>query len=104
MQGDQWFLVKLAGVNRLAVFNSSRDGAMKENVADERGKENNLSIRKVGWLSRQSEKLCGSAVIFHVERTDADKILLRGAIGIARETAYTTPFERRPRLAGCFAC
>ena len=60
---DQLFPVKVDGANRTAVLDSNGD--MLSGVRDALGKENDVTIAKIHWLSnKENGKTYGSMVIY----------------------------------------
>ncbi|EED16323.1 hypothetical protein TSTA_014190 [Talaromyces stipitatus ATCC 10500] len=59
-------------------------------VAEALGKENNVDIAKITWLSkRDSNKVYGSIVVYITKGTDAKRLLEGNYFDIAGESAYT---------------
>ena len=100
---DQLYPVKIDNANRTAVLDA--DGNILPGAAEVLGKENNVSIAKISWLSKKdSNKAYGSMVVYITKGTDAKRLIDGNYFDIAGESAYTRIFEPRMRPAQCFNC
>ncbi|KAL2352018.1 hypothetical protein BJ546DRAFT_234643 [Cryomyces antarcticus] len=92
IQGDQWFPVKVDRVNKLSICPSS-NADIRSDAHETIGKENNVAINKIRWLSKPSEKLYGSVVIYLAKKEDAERLLEQRVMDLGGETAFTRVFE-----------
>jgi hypothetical protein len=100
---DQLYPVKVDNVNRSAVLDS--EGNVLVGAAEALGKENNVTIAKISWLSkRDSGKAYGSMVIYVTKGSDAKRLLNGMYFDLAGESAYTNVFERRVGPVQCYNC
>ncbi|KAF3392112.1 hypothetical protein DPV78_010808 [Talaromyces pinophilus] len=85
---DQLYPVKIDNVNRTAVLDADRN--ILPGAADALGKENNVSITKISWLSKKdSNKAYGSMVVYITKGTDAKHLIDGNYFDIAGESART---------------
>ena len=100
---DELYPVKVDNVNRLAVLDELGD--TRAGVAEAFGRENDVQVAKVAWLSkRDAPKAYGSMVVYMTKASDAKKVLHEGFFYAGGESGYTGPFERRPRPEQCYNC
>ncbi len=100
---DQLYPVKIDNANRTAVLDA--DGNILPGAAEVLGKENNVSIAKISWLSKKdSNKAYGSMVVYITKGTDAKRLIDGNYFDIAGESAYTRIFEPQMGPAQCFNC
>ena len=99
----QWYPVKVKGVERAALFDHPESTSLRENVARDISKDNAVSVERIRWLSKHSEKQYGSAVIHFTRKSEADAVLQRGSVEIYNMTVFTAVFEDRDRYR-CFNC
>lgn len=100
---DQLYPVKVDSVNRSAVLDS--DGNVLTGAAEALGKENNVTIAKISWLSkRDCGKAYGSMVIYVTKGSDAKRLLDGTYFDLAGESAYTNVFEPRVGPVQCYNC
>ncbi|KAE8551008.1 hypothetical protein EYB25_007240 [Talaromyces marneffei] len=100
---DQLYPVKIDNANRTAVLDA--DGNILPGAAEVLGKENNVSIAKISWLSKKdSNKAYGSMVVYITRGTDAKRLIDGNYFDIAGESAYTQIFEPRMGPVQCFNC
>ncbi|EXK77944.1 hypothetical protein FOQG_17350 [Fusarium oxysporum f. sp. raphani 54005] len=91
---DQLYPVKVDGANRTAVLNLS--GNVLPGAAEALGKENDMTIPKMHWLSgKENRKTYGSMVVYVTKASDARRLLEERYFHLARESASTNIFERR---------
>uniref|UniRef100_A0A093ULR6 Retrovirus-related Pol polyprotein from type-1 retrotransposable element R1 n=1 Tax=Talaromyces marneffei PM1 TaxID=1077442 RepID=A0A093ULR6_TALMA len=91
---DQLYPVKIDNVNRTAVLDT--DGNILPGAAEVLGKENNVDIAKISWLSKKdSNKAYGSMVVYITKGIDARRLIEGEYFDIAGESAYTRLFEPR---------
>jgi hypothetical protein len=91
---DQLYPVKVDGANRTAVLDSS--GNVLPGAAEALGKENEVTIAKMHWLSdKVNGKMYGSMVIYVTKASDARRLLEERYFHLAGESASTNAFERR---------
>ncbi|EXM13523.1 hypothetical protein FOTG_18025 [Fusarium oxysporum f. sp. vasinfectum 25433] len=100
---DQLFPVKVDGANRTAVLDLKGDilpGAMEA-----LGKENEVTIAKIHWLSdKENGKTYGSMVIHVTKGADAKRLLEERWFHLAGESASTNVFEPRQGPVQCYKC
>ncbi|KAJ6436838.1 reverse transcriptase [Purpureocillium lavendulum] len=100
---DQLYPVKVDSVNRSAVLDS--DGNVLTGAAEALGKENNVTIAKISWLSKKDcGKAYGSMVIYVTKGSDAKRLLDGTYFDLAGESAYTNVFEPRVGPVQCYNC
>lgn len=100
---DQLFPVKVDGTNRTAVLDSNGD--MLSGVRDALGKENDVTIAKIHWLSnKENGKTYGSMVIYLTKGADAKRLLEEGRFHLAGESGSTNIFEPRQGPVQCYRC
>jgi hypothetical protein len=100
---DQLYPVKIDNANRTAVLDA--DGNILSGAAEALGKENNVSIAKISWLSKKdSNKAYGSMVVYITKATEARRLIEGNYFDIAGESAYTRIFEPQTGPAQCFNC
>jgi hypothetical protein len=100
---DQLYPVKVDNANRTAVLD--HDGKVLPGAAEVLGKENEVSIGKIAWLSRRdSGKVYGSMVVYVTKRSDAARLLQDQYFHVAGESGCTGVFEPRYSAKQCFKC
>ncbi|QGA14933.1 hypothetical protein EYB26_005087 [Talaromyces marneffei] len=100
---NQLYPVKIDNANRTAVLDA--DGNILSGTAEILGKENNVSIAKISWLSKKdSNKAYGSMVIYVTKATEARRLIEGNYFDIAGESAYTRVFEPQTGPAQCYNC
>jgi hypothetical protein len=105
LQAEKWYPVRADAVCKLSVTNSPHSTAITPETADMIGKENNVTVKKLQWLSRiDAGKAYGSMVVYLGSRDDAAKLLKEGIMDIDGETSFIRPFERRLGPVRCFKC
>jgi hypothetical protein len=100
---DQLYPVKVDNANRTAVLD--HHGNVLPGTEEMLGKENEVKIAKISWLSKKdSAKAYGSMVIYVTSRHDAARLLQGQYFHVAGESAYTKIFEPRERPLQCYKC
>ena len=100
---DQLYPVKVDNANRLAVLDAQ--GKVLPGAAEVLGKENEVNIAKIAWLSRRDEgKAYGSMVVYVTKGSDAARLLGDQYFHLAGESAYTSIFEPRYGPKQCYRC
>jgi hypothetical protein len=103
MLRDDLHPIKVDHVSRTAVLdetNNIRDGA-----AEAIGRENEVQIAKIGWLSdRYTYKAHGSMVIYLARASDARRLLTDRYAYAGGESGKTSIFEHRDRPEQCYNC
>jgi hypothetical protein len=100
---DQLYPVKVDGANRTVVLDAS--GNELPGAAEALGKENDVTIAKIHWLSdRENGKTYGSMVIYVTKGNDAKRLLEERYFHLAGESASTDVFERRQGPVQCYKC
>lgn len=100
---DQLYPVKIDNANRSAILD--QDGAILTGVREALGKENEVSIAKLAWLSKKdTEKAYGSMVIYVTRRSDAVRLLQAQYFHVAGESAYTRVYVPRTGPTQCYNC
>lgn len=100
---DQLYPVKIDNANRTAILDA--DGNILPGATEALGKENNVSIARISWLSKKdSNKAYGSMVAYITKGSDAKRLIDGSYFDIAGESAYTRIFEPRTGPIQCFNC
>lgn len=100
---DQLFPVKVDGVNRFAVLDENNQ--VRLDITDKLGKENEVEIAKLAWLSKkENPKAYGSMVIYVTKGSDAKRLLQEQFFHVAGESGWTSLFERRQGPTQCYNC
>ena len=100
---DQLYPVKVDNANRTAVLDA--DGNVPPGAVEALGKENEVNIAKIAWLSsKETYKAYGSMVVYVTKRSDAKRLLEGQYFDIAGESAYTRIFEPRTGPVQCYNC
>jgi hypothetical protein len=100
---DQLYPVKIDNANRAAVLD--QHGSIRSDAAEVFGKENEVRIAKMVWLSKkQNAKAYGSMVIYVTMGSDAMRLLQGQYFHIAGEPAYTGVYELRTGPVQCYNC
>jgi hypothetical protein len=100
---DQLYPVKVDNANRSAVLD--QDGSIRPEVAEALGKENEVRIAKMAWLSKKNTaKAYGSMVVYVTKGSDAVRLLQGQYFHIAGESAYTSIYEPRTGPVQCYNC
>jgi hypothetical protein len=100
---DQLYPVKIDNANRAAVLD--QDGSIRPEAAEVFGKENEVRIAKMAWLSKKdTAKAYGSMVVYVTKGSDAVRLLQGQYFHIAGESAYTSIYELRTGPVQCYNC
>ena len=100
---DQLYPVKVDNANRAAVL--EQDGSVRAGVVEALGKENDVRIAKMAWLSKkETAKAYGSMVVYVTKGSDAVRLLQGQYFHIAGESAYTSVYELRTGPVQCYNC
>ena len=100
---DQLYPVKVDNVNRTAILD--QDGKVLPGATEVLGKENDVHIAKIGWLSRKDTgKAYGSMVVYVTKGSEAARLLQDQYFHVAGESAYTRVFEPRYGPQKCYRC
>ena len=100
---DQLYPVKVDNANRSAVLDAQ--GKVLRGAVEVLGKENEVNIAKIAWLSRRDEgKAYGSMVVYVTKGSDAARLLQDQYFHLAGESAYTSIFEPRYGPKQCYRC
>jgi hypothetical protein len=109
LAGEQWYPIKCDGVRKAAVV--KEDGwTLREDIKEMIEQENTHSadfpicVRKVNWLSKQSDRPAGSLVVYLTSKEAAEELLQRQVIDIGGQATFTKPFIRIPRPDRCYKC
>lgn len=103
MLQDQYYQVKVDGVKRTVILDEGNN--IRAEAADEIGRENEIQIAKVGWLSkRETYKAYGSMVLYLTSASDARRLLEDGYAYAGGESGRTAVFEHRDRPEQCYNC
>ncbi|EED17393.1 conserved hypothetical protein [Talaromyces stipitatus ATCC 10500] len=98
---DQLYPVKIDNANQTAVLDA--DGNILPGAVEVLGKENNVNIAKISWISKKdSNKAYGSIVVYITKGTDAKQLIDGNYFDITGESAYTRIFEQWMGLAQYF--
>ncbi len=100
---DQLYPLKIDNVNRIVILN--QDGSIRDGVAKTFGKENNVHIAKIAWLSnKDTAKAYGSMVIYVTKNSEATRLLQEQYLNVEGESAFTRVFELRSGPVQCYNC
>jgi hypothetical protein len=100
---DQLYPVKVNNANRTAVLH--HEGKVLPGAAEVLGKENEVNIAKIAWLSRRDAgKPYGSMVVYVTKGSEAARLLQGQYFYLAGESAYTSDFEPRFGPKQCYKC
>lgn len=100
---DQWHPVKVDNTCRTAVLDEH--GELRTGAVEMLGKENEVRIAKISWLTRKGlPKAYGSMVVYVTERADAARLLKSQYFIVEGESAFTRVFEPRRGPMQCFRC
>jgi hypothetical protein len=100
---DQLYPVKLDNANRTAVFD--QEWNVREGAMEALGKENNVHIAKIAWLSKKDiPKTYGSMVVYVTKSGEAAQLLEDQFFHINGESAYTRFFDQRHSPQQCYRC
>jgi hypothetical protein len=100
---DQLYPVKVDNANRTAILD--QEGKVLPGAAEVLGKENEVHIAKIGWLSRKDTgKAYGSMVVYVTKGSEAARLLQDQYFHVAGESAYTRVFEPRYGPQKCYRC
>ena len=103
MLRDQLYPVKVDNANRTAILD--QDGAIRPEAMEVLGKENDVRIAKMAWLSnKDTGKAYGSMVIYVTRGSDAVRLLQEQYFHIAGESAYTRIYKPRTGPTQCYRC
>jgi hypothetical protein len=95
--------VKVDNANRTAVLD--QEGNVLPRAAEVLGKENEVQIAKIGWLSRKDTgKAYGSMVVYVTKGSEAARLLQDQYFNVRGESAYTRVFEPRYSPQRCYRC
>ena len=101
--GEQWYPIKVDRVNKLNIKLGPRL-EIPDEVVKQIGQENNVSITKMRWLSKPSDKTFGSAVVYLLKKEEAEALLDRQVMDFKGEAGFTRQYERRLVPTRCFKC
>jgi hypothetical protein len=100
---DQLYPVKVDNANRTAILDE--DGAIRRGAMEALGKENEVDIAKVAWLSKKDTgKAYGSMVVYVTKGSEAVRLLQGHYFHVAGESAYTRVYEPRSGPRQCYRC
>jgi hypothetical protein len=100
---DQLYPVKVDNANRTAILTVAGD--LQPGVIEKLGKENEVKIAKLVWLSKKdSGKAYGSMVVYVSKGSEAVRLLQAQYFHVAGESAYTRVYEPRKRPDQCYRC
>jgi len=100
---DQLYPVRIDNANRTAVLDA--DGNILPGTLEALGKENDVNIAKIAWLSRKDTgKAYGSMVVYVTKGSEARRLLEGHYFHLAGESAYTAVFAPREGAIQCYNC
>ena len=100
---DQIFPVKVDGVNRCAILDENSQ--LRPDIANKLGKENDVHIAKLAWLSKKdNQKAYGSMVIYVTKGNDARRLLQDQFFHVAGESGWTSVFTPFSGPTQCYNC
>jgi hypothetical protein len=95
--------VKIDNANRMAILN--QDGLIRPEAAEVLGKENEVRIAKIAWLSKkETGKAYRSMVVYVTKDSDAVQLLQVQYFHVAGESAYTRVYKPRISPTQCYRC
>lgn len=98
---DQLYPVKVNNANRTAILD--QDGVILPEVMEALGKENEVHIAKMAWLSKKdTSKAYGTMVVYVTKGSDAVRLLQGQYFHVAGESAYTRAYEARKGPTQCY--
>jgi hypothetical protein len=98
---DQLYLVKVDNANRTAILD--QEGNILPRVTEVLGKENEVNIAKIAWLSRKNRgKVYGSIVVYITKGNKAARLLREQYFHVAGESVYTRVYEHRVGPTQCY--
>jgi Zinc knuckle len=100
---DQLFPVKVDGVNRCAILDESNQ--LRPEIAEKLGKENEVQIVKMAWLSKKdNQKAYRSMVIYVTKGSHARRLLQDQFFHVAGESGWTSVFKPFSGPTQCYNC
>ena len=100
---DQLYLIKVDNVARGAIL--EQDGSIKTGIEEALGKENEVGIAKISWLSRKDNgKAYGSIVVYLTRSVDARKLLEKEWFDFNGESGFVRLFEPKAGPVQCYKC
>lgn len=100
---DQLYPIKVDNANRTAVLDER--GHLLPGAEDALGKENDVKIAKITWLSNKDNgKAYGSMAVYVTQGSDVTKLMEAQYFTLAGESAVIRPYEYRPRPVQCYNC
>ena len=97
MLRDQLYLVKIDNANWTAVLN--QEGKIQNKAAKVLGKENNIYIAQIEWLSKKdTEKVYRLIVIYITKSSEAARLLRDQYFYIIGESAYIRTYKLKSSL------
>jgi hypothetical protein len=100
---DQLFPIKVDSVNRSAVLDEHSQP--RPEIAEKLGKENDVQIAKLAWLSKKDNpKPYGSMVIYVTKGSDARRLLQDQFFHVAGESGWTSVFTPFSGPIQCYNC
>ena len=103
MLRDQLYPVKINNANRTAVLN--QEGKIRDEAAEVLGKENNVYIAQIGWLSKKDiGKAYRLMVVYITKSSEAAQLLRDQYFYITGELAYIRTYKPKSGLTQCYRC
>jgi uncharacterized coiled-coil protein SlyX len=100
---DQLYPVRIDNTNRTAVLDT--EGKILPGAAEALGRENEVNIAKIAWLSRKDAgKAYSSMVVYITKGSEARRLLDARYFYLAGESAYIAVFAPRKGPIQCFNC
>lgn len=100
---DQLYPVKVDNANRKAVLEI--DGSLRADAAERLGKENEVKISKIAWISKKDNgKDYGSMIIYVTRGSEAARLLRGQYFNLEGESAFTRVCEPRTGPTQCYNC
>jgi hypothetical protein len=103
MLGEQWYPVKVDRVHR-ATLSPDGTATVSKTATEAVAEENGVQIERIRWLSKASDKMYGSVVMFLTHQHEAQTLLTKGIMDVGGEMAYTRTYESRQVPIRCFKC
>ena len=100
---DQLFPIKVDSVNRCAILDEH--GQLRPDITEKLGKENEVEIAKLAWLSKKDNlKAYGSMVIYVTKASHARRLLQDQFFHVAGESGWTSVFKPFSGPTQCYNC
>lgn len=100
---DQLYQIKVDNANRTEVL--EKDGSIRADAVEKLGKENNVKIAKIAWISdKDNGKAYGSMIVYVTRSSEVVRLLQGQYFDLAGESAFTRPCKPRIGPVQCYNC